>query len=629
MSEKITESTAQGAQPSLHLFDHHATGLPVGNYELSMEQHITDIGTLQKTDFNFTIGQKTLRLANSQLHSVYPSAGSSGFYENHLPHVIFNSSTLPWESRPEGDNPAHPTPFLFLLLLDDSEMDQVAVSTEKSSDATHTVLNIPSSLLASFFGSESPLDTIDQDAFLKTLRSLVHVRHQKEEGTVESQRACILGNRLPRPNSTSEVHLVSLAHAPDGHPFELTSLMRSDSIRLYSLFSYRFETTSEPFHLKEQLFALDAAVINSVRKGVNKGEGIMHQAFVPLMHHFRTGKKRYSIYRGPLVPIDTPKTERTTGVTSSDQLIRVHAEFGLLDVSYAAAWNLGRYLALNSRTLVRALVNWKRSHAHHYKQNNIHEYLNESSFHSLVPVQQQMREIKQAPPEIPEVLKQALGHWMRLAEIPMAYLVPDQRMLPEESLRFFKVDEAWTEAFVNGVFEVGFAGLSNDRQEVWEEFLKTINEALSTERARYGFLLNGQVVKDFPAMKVHGKNMVDELIDPVRMERNGNILMAFFAEEITEVVFSIPAHSMHAEIEQSASRWFLELRPIDSGEHKEIDVLFHSKTKRIIDVPALVGSIPSAFASGSTGAAAFGFHALKKGTAIGIPFPGSKHVLPS
>ena len=41
-----------------------------------------------------------------------------------------------------------------------------------------------------------------------------------------------------------------------------------------------------------------------------------------------------------------------------------------------------------------------------------------------------------------------------LTGVPFAYLVPDSRMLPPESIRFFAVDPNWTAALVDGALSI-------------------------------------------------------------------------------------------------------------------------------------------------------------------------------
>jgi hypothetical protein len=48
---------------------------------------------------------------------------------------------------------------------------------------------------------------------------------------------------------------------------------------------------------------------------------------------------------------------------------------------------------------------------------------------------------------------------LRLAErVPFNYLVPDPGLLPDESIRFFTVDEAWLDALMEGAMAIGSSG---------------------------------------------------------------------------------------------------------------------------------------------------------------------------
>lgn len=78
--------------------------------------------------------------------------------------------------------------------------------------------------------------------------------------------------------------------------------------------------------------------------------------------------RRFPVFYGPLTP-----GENTTAaefdlplpVRSADQLLHLsNTEHGMLDVSYAAAWELGRLLTLQNTKVAVDLFNWKRAHAH-------------------------------------------------------------------------------------------------------------------------------------------------------------------------------------------------------------------------------------------------------------------------
>lgn len=57
--------------------------------------------------------------------------------------------------------------------------------------------------------------------------------------------------------------------------------------------------------------------------------------------------------------------------------------------------------------------------------------------------------------EVPTDIASWLGRLHALFGVPFGYLVPDEAMLPPESIRFFHVDTAWAEVLVDGAFSIG------------------------------------------------------------------------------------------------------------------------------------------------------------------------------
>jgi hypothetical protein len=56
---------------------------------------------------------------------------------------------------------------------------------------------------------------------------------------------------------------------------------------------------------------------------------------------------------------------------------------------------------------------------------------------------------------VPGELRRFLARLRLLHGVPFSYLVPDADLLPIESIRFFYIDRAWTDALVQGVLSVG------------------------------------------------------------------------------------------------------------------------------------------------------------------------------
>jgi hypothetical protein len=60
--------------------------------------------------------------------------------------------------------------------------------------------------------------------------------------------------------------------------------------------------------------------------------------------------------------------------------------------------------------------------------------------------------------EMPPYMESFLAHLRLLVGVPFDYLVPDERLLPDESIRFFYVDRSWTDRLVDGAIAVGKIG---------------------------------------------------------------------------------------------------------------------------------------------------------------------------
>lgn len=56
---------------------------------------------------------------------------------------------------------------------------------------------------------------------------------------------------------------------------------------------------------------------------------------------------------------------------------------------------------------------------------------------------------------IPETVRLWLADKYKMCGIPFRYLVPDEKMLPPESIRFFYVDKNWLSALTAGVLSIG------------------------------------------------------------------------------------------------------------------------------------------------------------------------------
>jgi hypothetical protein len=127
---------------------------------------------------------------------------------------------------------------------------------------------------------------------------------------------------------------------------------------------------------------------------------------------------------------------------------------------------------------------------------------------------------------MPPYMEMFLAHLRLLIGVPFEYLVPDARLLPDESIRFFYVDRSWTDRLVDGALAVGKIGTREqahhqahaaDVQSTLDLTERTVRNAQanrpldpSTAGAGVvtGFLLRSAAVSGWPSMDVRAFSQV-------------------------------------------------------------------------------------------------------------------------
>jgi hypothetical protein len=128
-------------------------------------------------------------------------------------------------------------------------------------------------------------------------------------------------------------------------------------VRLVCLASWRFECPTSGATFRELTRELDVAMI-----GVTEEPGrpvVTDTGHTPVTLHDRDGVVDTTWYRGPFVPYAL--TRDVLGpYHSADQCRRVTPETGAEDISYAAAFEIGRLLAAADQRLAVELARWRR-----------------------------------------------------------------------------------------------------------------------------------------------------------------------------------------------------------------------------------------------------------------------------
>jgi hypothetical protein len=540
-----------------------APNFKAGTYEVTVQQTVQvrdktlnqdKTVALTPVSKTFVVGGERHTVKPADVYAVFPPDGSLGEHANVLPHIVLNRSTLPWEQTAiSGDTDI---PWLALLLFDESE----TIKTE-------TVAVKELNKLAGFadFKPAVGQSTQDQVALIEVdrtllekilptaaeLKLLAHVRQGVDgDQPMGEERAAIIGNRLPRKGKVSTVHLVSVEnrYKADG-TFDFSGAEKG-VVRLITLKNWRFACPAEGRGFKLLLGHLNRTpgTLRLPEKQNTLIDSYLEQGYVALPHTIRQGDKTVSWYHGPLSPI-APQTTGSNGdapaaglpAMTADALLRFNPDTGFFDVSYGAAWELGRLLAMRSKNFSVGLYNWKRSHRQHHLGS---EAAKKRSLPPLTP-------LASPSDEAWESLNKWLNQLNGLEGVPFNYLVPDEQMLPPESIRFFYLDPYWLACLLDGAMSIGRITVADHKYE---------SENLAPLAAnRYpqvsGFLLRSALVSGWPGLLIEAYDQVVAVDDihptqaPLEVLRlahlSEDVLLCLFKGDVKTVDFHLKPETLH------------------------------------------------------------------------------------
>jgi hypothetical protein len=396
--------SASPTQPDrLFLTDAFVPRLTAGPYTLTAKQALmleTEPGKHVEVNLSdskkFSVAAPRFSLDPDEIYSVYPPDGSSGAYESTVPHIVFRRKTLPWERKLLPSTPGEPPPpWMALLLFDEDELKGHSFETRLLSDLVGfqledweknppadpngnrnnrcTTLDIPRKL----FQAVTPHE--DELRYLAHTRGVFKDHKEDVPGIGDGWFSVILANRLPTPkvDLQPEVQpkrnvavLISLEGLSDLIKPNPAPKADQEMVRLVVLKSWSFASTGPTFGKRvEALHSTNNGTEKKdlwLRAPLPSAKGPVHTAlkfgYAPLPHNLRQGSRTVSWYRGPLVPV--PDAARTVNeiYVNADDALQYDKETGLFDVSYAAAWQLGRLLALQAPEFASALLLMERGY---------------------------------------------------------------------------------------------------------------------------------------------------------------------------------------------------------------------------------------------------------------------------
>ncbi len=391
--------TALPTQPTqLFLTDAFVPRLTAGRYTLTAKQVLvleTEPGKpVELSDTKiFSVAAPRFTLDPDEIYSVYPADGSSGAYKSTVPHVVFRRKTLPWERSLRATPDDQPVPWMALLVFDEDELrkdnpfdtrliselvgfnlepweknPQVGPNGERN-DRCKT-LDIPWKL----FRAVAPAE--DELRYLAHTRGVFKDNKEDVAGIGDGWFSVILANRLPskmdpRPGALPKRNiavLISLEGLSDLIKPNPAPRPDQDMVRLVVLASWSFVSTGPTFKARVEALHSDQGKEKDLwlRAPLPAAAGPVQTAirlgYAPLPHNLRQGSQTVSWYRGPLIPVPDAAQIVNEIYVNADAALQYDKETGLFDVSYAAAWRLGRLLALQAPEFAAALFLTERGY---------------------------------------------------------------------------------------------------------------------------------------------------------------------------------------------------------------------------------------------------------------------------
>jgi hypothetical protein len=552
------------ASQSITFHDNYIAPLTAGSYRLVLQQSVTLDGEKPRhyyRDQRVEVLAPRYSIEADDIQAYFPPIGGTGDYRNVLAHLVLGSRNLPWErtlSREKNE------PWLALLVIAEKENDEGNVRFKRGTVADLAPhrpddLRVDDELAGDWWrldpdgavllpkfkrteDANTPVGLLDLnlDLFLKLcptrteLPLLAHIRRVNIDDKVPLEMVAagefsvLVANRFA-PLGPNTVYLISL----EGWSYLLNTpgaAQPAARVRLVTLASWTFvndPTGIDTFGGLMQRLKSNSTVFGAnlvVSSGSPYVDQALKRGYVPLDYKPLDSTATFAWYRGPLA---TVKRDRiTTNVfEDADAAMILDPNRGIIDVSYAAAWELGRLLALSSAAFVKGLRLFVQ------RRQNVTEFAAEiekfveshrSSFRQPISTSQPKPVKEQIT--LTEDLVEWIANLILLYPVPFHYLVPHQLLLPPESLRFFHLDDNWVNAMVDGAFSIAVRSLDDPAAASRLELQSVLSKIVYQHRLRLqgkepewepkesymeipksGFLLRSRMVSGWPGVEVTAK----------------------------------------------------------------------------------------------------------------------------
>jgi hypothetical protein len=481
---------------------------------------------------------------------------------------------------------------------------------------------------------DDPVNVIDIPAatfntIVPSAADLPYLAHIRDTETIDKTDdritdelfSVVLGNRIPKENASSYVFLVSLENFGDYLPNDDGTghlPIGTAFVRLITYYSWHYFVNDGDQTLERLLENLNKTPddkpglstlqypfqgppppASSVQQAlVDQANGnlrpdtaqtLVHNAFnmgfIPLDQLLRHPGNTVSWYRSPMAPYYIAETVQPP-FSTPDAANRYNPETGMFDVSYGAAWQIGQLMALQSKAFANALYNWKQgettTEAIAAEQKIIQEKYSSLTAFSHLFARRNHYLLQCSDTPVPDDLVEWLGQLAILKGVPFNYLVPDERMLPPESIRFFYMDNNWIDYLLDGAFSIGRSTTAESARDMarLQKMLPPVKQRSKHFRPRKpqlqtyqnssgtitGFLLRSAVVSGWPGLEIFGYDdpLGNSEVQKLRMDAlSGDTLICLFDGIVLQVVIQEPPEALHDGLVKKDGVWASTLRSVN------------------------------------------------------------------
>ncbi len=198
--------------------------------------------------------------------------------------------------------------------------------------------------------------------------------------------------------------------------------------------------------------------------------------------------------------------------------------------------------------------------------------------HDFTPSLPAGSSVRLPPGIMPEQIVEWLAQTALLYNVPFDNLVPDERMLPVESIRFFYIDRNWIDALLDGALSIG---IQSSRDSLLHQLLRdslhrTVDDALLLVRDKLrpsagapqplktmaGFVIRSAVVSGWPGLELEAYSAADKTtpMKPLRLDRvSPNVMIGIYPDIPLSLGLSEPTEGLVFGIEDEG----IHLRYVD------------------------------------------------------------------